>query len=172
MDNGRWTMDNGRWTMDNGQWTMDDGRWTMDDGQWTMDDGQWTMDDGILNYQIKITMAFKFEGLRVWQMAVDMSVTVHQLTKQFPKDELYVLTSQMKRATDSITLNIAEGSQGQSDAEQKKFLGYALRSAIEVVCALHLAQRRDLIDQTQFNSTIEQITALIKSIQAFRNAIK
>jgi four helix bundle protein len=117
-------------------------------------------------------MAFKFEELRVWHMALDMSVAIHRLTEQFPKDELYILTSQIKRAADSIALNIAEGSQGQSDAEQNKFLGYALRSAIEVVCALHLALRRELIDQEKFNSTYEQLTALIKSIQAFRNAIK
>jgi four helix bundle protein len=116
-------------------------------------------------------MAFKFEDLRVWQMAIDMSVTIHKLTNQFPKDELYILTSQMKRATDSIALNIAEGSQGQSDAEQNKFLGYALRSAIEVVCCLHLAHRRNLIDQSMFNSTYDQLTVLIKSIQAFRKSI-
>lgn len=117
-------------------------------------------------------MAFKFENLRVWQMAIDMSVNVHQLTLIFPKEELYILTSQIKRATDSIALNIAEGSQGQSDAEQNKFLGYALRSAIEVVCCLHLAYRRNLIDQSQFNLTYEQLTVLIKSIQAFRKSIK
>lgn len=117
-------------------------------------------------------MAFKFEDLRVWQMAIEMSVAVHQLTLTFPKEELYVLTSQMKRATDSIALNIAEGSQGQSDGEQNNFLGYALRSAIEVVCCLHLAKHRNLIDQSQFNLIYEQLTILIKSIQSFRKSIR
>jgi four helix bundle protein len=116
-------------------------------------------------------MAFKFEGLRVWQMSIDISVTIHQLTLKFPKEELYVLTSQMKRSADSVALNIAEGSQGQSNAEQNKFLSYALRSAIELVCCLHLAIRRELINQDDFDSTYEQLTILIKSIQAFRKAI-
>jgi len=55
-------------------------------------------------------MAFKFERLIVWQKALELSARIHDLTRTFPKDELYVLTSQIKRAADSIALNIAEGS--------------------------------------------------------------
>ncbi|MDB5014359.1 MAG: four helix bundle protein [Daejeonella sp.] len=78
-------------------------------------------------------MAFKFEKLKVWQKAVDLSDNIDKLTKQFPKDEIFILTSQIKRAADSVSLNIAEGSTGQSNPEFRKFLGYALRSNIEVV---------------------------------------
>ncbi|MBS1935281.1 MAG: four helix bundle protein, partial [Bacteroidetes bacterium] len=60
-------------------------------------------------------MSFKFERLIVWQKAVELSDIVNQLTKNFPKDELFVLTSQIKRAADSVSLNIAEGSTGQSN---------------------------------------------------------
>lgn len=91
-------------------------------------------------------MSFKFEKLIVWQKAVDLSSDIHDLTKTFPKDELFILTSQIKRAADSIALNIAEGSTGQSNPEFKKFLGYALRSNIEVVSCLYLAKRRSLIE--------------------------
>lgn len=73
-------------------------------------------------------MAFKFEQLKIWQLAVDMSFEIHELTRSFPKEELFILTAQIKRAADSISLNIAEGSTGQSNAEQKKFLGYSQRS--------------------------------------------
>jgi len=66
-------------------------------------------------------MSFKFEKLLVWQMAVGLSIDVHNMTKAFPKDELYILTSQIKRASDSVVLNIAEGSTGQSNAEFNKF---------------------------------------------------
>jgi four helix bundle protein len=72
---------------------------------------------------------------------------VHNLTGCFPKEEMFALTSQMKRAFDSILLNIAEGSTGQSDLEQLKFLGYSLRSALEVVNCLYLAVRRNYISQ-------------------------
>ena len=60
-------------------------------------------------------MAFKFEKLVVWQKALDLTKDIHDMTSSFPKDEVYVLSSQMRRATDSIALNIAEGSTGQSN---------------------------------------------------------
>lgn len=75
----------------------------------------------------------KFEDLRVWQKALELTVTVHNLTRTFPKEEMFILTSQIKRATDSIALNIAEGSTGNSNAEFNKFLQMANRSAIEVI---------------------------------------
>ena len=78
-------------------------------------------------------MPFLFEKLIVWQKAVDLSDYVDQMTKTFPKDELFVLTSQIKRAADSVSLNIAEGSTGQSNAEFNRFLSIALCSDIEVI---------------------------------------
>ncbi len=90
-------------------------------------------------------MGFKFEKLIVWQKAVDLSDVVNQVCKEFPKDELYVLTSQIKRAADSVSLNIAEGSTGQTNPEFNRFLGIALRSAIEVVSCIYLAKRRTII---------------------------
>lgn len=68
-------------------------------------------------------MSFKFEKLIVWQKAVELSYNVHELTRSFPKEELFILTGQLKRAADSVSLNIAEGSTGQSNPEFNKFLG-------------------------------------------------
>jgi len=68
-------------------------------------------------------MAFRFEDLQVWQKALDLCEDINRLTKSFPKDEIYVLTSQIKRAADSVVLNIAEGSTGQSKAVFKVFFG-------------------------------------------------
>lgn len=116
-------------------------------------------------------MAFKFEKLKVWQKAIDLADDVDKLTRTFPKEEIYVLTSQMKRAADSISLNIAEGSTGQSNAEFKRFLNYALRSDIEVVNCLHLAIRRGYISKEIFDKfygnceeILAMISALIKSL--------
>jgi len=95
-------------------------------------------------------MSFKFEKLKVWQKAVDLATNVHELTKTFPKEELFILSGQIKRAADSVSLNIAEGSTGQSNAEFNKFWGYALRSNIEVVGCLYLTQKRSLIDEESF----------------------
>lgn len=90
-------------------------------------------------------MSFKFEKLEVWKKSLELSIDADKLSKTFPKEELYILTSQMKRAADSVVLNIAEGSTGQTNAEFKQFLGYAIRSAIEVVACLHIGKERKLL---------------------------
>ncbi|SDS26656.1 four helix bundle protein [Mucilaginibacter mallensis] len=117
-------------------------------------------------------MSFKFEKLLVWQKAVDLSSDIHTLTKTFPKDELFVLTAQIKRAADSVSLNIAEGSTGQSNAEFNKFLGYALRSDIEVVGCLYLAQKRDLIKEDTFRKLYQQCEEIFVMLNSLRNTLK
>lgn len=113
-------------------------------------------------------MAFKFEQLLVWQKAIDLTGVVHELTLKFPKDELFILTSQIKRATDSIALNIAEGSTGQTNPEFKKFLSYAVRSAIEVVSCLHIGRRRNLISEQDFENIYIKIEEILKMLQALK----
>jgi four helix bundle protein len=117
-------------------------------------------------------MAFKFEKLKVWQKAVELSADISDSTKKFPKGELYVLTAQIQRAADSISLNIAEGSTGQTTPEFKKFLGYSLRSAIEVVCCIFLAKHRKIMEVDEFDVYYKRLTELIISIQALRNSLK
>jgi four helix bundle protein len=119
-----------------------------------------------------LIMAFKFENLRVWEKAVELSGDISDSVKKFPKEELFVLSAQIKRATDSISLNIAEGSTGQTTREFNRFLAIALRSAIEVVGCLYLAKRRCLMSIQEFNSFYEKLTELVKGIQALRNSLK
>lgn len=116
-------------------------------------------------------MAFKFENLLVWQKAVELSNSIDELTKQFPPDERYVLTTQIKRAADSVSLNIAEGSTGQSNKEFSRFLGIALRSAIEVVTCLYLGKGRRLITEKDFSARYNQLTEIIKMTQGLRNSL-
>jgi len=117
-------------------------------------------------------MAFKFEKLIVWQKAVDLSDQVNLITRHFPKDEIYILTSQIKRAADSISLNIAEGSTGQSTLEFKKFLGYALRSDVEVVGCLHLAKRRKYLSDEEFRELYSECEKILMMIIALKNSLK
>src|ERR1700740_948906 len=106
-------------------------------------------------------MSFKFEKLIVWQKAVELSADVNELTRKFPKEELFILSTQIKRAADSVSLNIAEGSTGQSNAEFNKFLGYALRSNVEVVGCLYLAQKQNLIEQPNFSKIYAQCEEIL-----------
>ncbi|MES2429461.1 MAG: four helix bundle protein [Bacteroidota bacterium] len=117
-------------------------------------------------------MPFKFEKLGIWKLAIDLADDIHRLTRVFPKEEIFSLTSQMKRAADSISLNIAEGSTGQSDLEQNRFLGYAQRSALEVVNCLYLAIKRKYIDQKEFDKFYSDLERLIIKIQALKKYIK
>src|SRR5205809_4353326 len=117
-------------------------------------------------------MAFKFEKLIVWQKSLDLSDEVNQLTKTFPKNEIYVLASQIKRAADSVALNIAEGSTGQSNAEFKRFLGIALRSDIEVVSCIFIAKRRDIINKEDFEKIYRMCEEILIMINALRNSLK
>jgi four helix bundle protein len=62
-------------------------------------------------------MHFKFEKLIIWQKAMDLGESIFRLSYKFPKDEIFNLSSQIRRAVDSIALNISEGSIGQSNPE-------------------------------------------------------
>lgn len=117
-------------------------------------------------------MAFKFENLRVWQLALDLTADIDELTKAFPPDERFVLSTQIKRAADSICLNIGEGSTGQTDKEFAKFLGYSIRSGIEVVSCLYVGKRRNIISEEQFSKLYMQTEDLIIKIQALRKGLK
>jgi len=106
------------------------------------------------------------------EVSNELADDVHNLTRSFPKEEMFSLTSQMKRAADSISLNIAEGSTGQSNPEQLKFLVYSQRSGLEVVNCLYLAIRRNYISQEDFDKYYTELERLIVKIQAFKNSIK
>lgn len=84
---------------------------------------------------------------------------------------MYILTNQIKRASDSIALNIAEGSTGQSNAEFRQFIGYSLRSAIEVVACLFIGRKRNIITEDQFTDFYDNLTEIIKMLQALRKAL-
>ena len=115
-------------------------------------------------------MAFRFESLQVWQIALDLDDRINQLTKSFPKEEIYVLTSQIKRAADSVVLNIAEGSTGQTKPVFKVFLSYAIRSAIEVVSCLFIAKKRNYVTDEQFQIFYNEYETLVKMITALKNS--
>ena len=117
-------------------------------------------------------MPFKFEKLLVWQKAVDLSDIVHHLVRSFPKEEIYILTSQIKRAADSVSLNIAEGSTGQTNPEFKRFLGMALRSDMEVVGCIFLAKRRGYIKTDDFEKIYKLCEEILLMINSLRRALK
>lgn len=114
---------------------------------------------------------FKFEKLHIWQDAMVLGEEIDSLTDDFPKKELYNLSSQIRRAIDSVALNISEGSIIQSKPEFRKFLGYSSRSLAEVVTCLHKANIRKYIPIENFEKLYMDCYKLMNMIIAFRNKI-
>ncbi|MGI9550179.1 MAG: four helix bundle protein [Aurantibacter sp.] len=120
---------------------------------------------------MKLYKKFKFEKLIIWQNAMTMGEDVDKIVESFPKKEMYNLSSQIRRATDSIALNISEGSIVQSKPEFRKFMGYAIRSLAEVVSCFYKARNRKYITEEVFDSKYEEAFNLMNMMIAFRNKI-
>lgn len=116
-------------------------------------------------------MKFKFEKLIIWQKAMDFGEVLFDESKKFPKEELFNLVSQLRRAADSIALNIAEGATGQSNPEFHRFMGYAMRSLAEVVACLHKAHRRGYITSEEFESNYDEAYNMMNMMAAFRSKL-
>jgi four helix bundle protein len=117
-------------------------------------------------------MAFKFEQLDIWQQSLDYIDIIYNIAAQLPEDERFNMCSQVTRAATSINLNIAEGSTGQTDAEQARFLGLALRSLIETVVCQHIIHRREwLHNTTLLRQAYLEAGALAARIQTMRKTI-
>ena len=117
-------------------------------------------------------MPFKFEKLEVWQLALDYIDLVYDIAGQLPRSEEYNLKSQIVRAATSVALNIAEGSTGQTDAEQARFLGLAIRSLIESIACQHIINRRKLLhDASPLREAYRQAETLVAKLHTLRRTI-
>ena len=116
-------------------------------------------------------MKFKFEKLTIWQNAMDLGEEVVKLADSFPKKEIFNLSSQIRRAVDSVALNISEGSIGQSNPEFRRFMGYSIRSLAEVVTCLHKAMRREYITNQEFDKYYNDSFNLMNMMVAFKKKI-
>jgi len=120
-------------------------------------------------------MAFKFEKLEIWQQSLDYAELAYEIADQLPVAERYNLSDQLRRASTSISLNIAEGSTGQTDKEQSRFLGIALRSLIETVACIHLIKKRNYCKteeaRKRLNNLYKEANVLAARIQAMRNSL-
>ena len=115
---------------------------------------------------------FKFEKLIIWQKAMDFGETIDTLALSFPDREKFNLASQICRAADSIALNISEGSIGQSNPEQRKFIGYSIRSLAEAITCLFKAKRRNYLKEAKFIKLYNEAFHLMNMTSSFRKNIK
>lgn len=118
-----------------------------------------------------------FKELRVWAKAHELTVSIYIATRAFPKDEMYGLTSQVRRSAASIGANIAEGCGRHSDGEMTRFLQIARGSASETEYHLLLAKDLGLLSESDFRKTEQKLvevqrmlTALVQKVQPARRA--
>jgi four helix bundle protein len=110
-----------------------------------------------------------FRDLKVWEKAHSLTLEVYKITKNFPKEELYGLTSQMRRSSSSIATNIAEGCGRNSAADFARFLQIAIGSASELEYQIQLGYDLEIISNEDFsklpNGVIQIKKMLTKYIQ-------
>lgn len=113
---------------------------------------------------------FKFEDLNVYKKAMVFGEIVNEQVKTFPREERFELTSQFKRASDSIALNIAEGS-GGTDKQFHNYLGNAWHSAHECVSCSSKSFLRKYINRDQNEINRKNLSELTKMISSLRSVI-
>jgi four helix bundle protein len=113
----------------------------------------------------------KYRELKVWQRVMAFTVAIYAESRTWPADERFGLISQIRRATTSIPLNIAEGAGDDSNEEFRRFLRYSLRSTYEVMTAIDIAQGLDFSPQercgalmTEANEIAAMLVGLMKSL--------
>ena len=114
----------------------------------------------------------RFKNLLVYQKSLDYFNNVRKCVRKFPKDELFGLTSQWRRAADSIVLNIAEGAGNSSKTEYARFLDISIRSAFECLGCLDIALRAEYINKTEFDNFSIQTNELIAMLHGLKKSIK
>ena len=117
-------------------------------------------------------MAFRFEGLEIFHCAVEFSVEVHDSVKKFPPEERFDLTSQARRAANSIVLNIAEGSGRGTKKDFSHFLDVALGSTFETVACFFIAEKQSYVSKQDLEKIKKEAESLGKKINAFKRTLR
>jgi four helix bundle protein len=116
-------------------------------------------------------MSFKFEKLPVWHRAVILTDAVNGIAKNFPKEEEAVLSPQIRRAANAISIYIAHGSTDKDSFEFIDCLDHALRSTAEVVACIFLARRRKYIEEKDFNKIYNMCETILGMLNTLRLSV-
>ena len=114
---------------------------------------------------------FRFEKLEVWQEARAVNKTVYRLTRKFPRDEMFAMTSQIRRASISVSSNIAEGSGRNSDKDFAHFLEQSYGSVMEVASVFYLAFDEGYVTEAELNQLLDELERLAKRTASLNRSL-
>ena len=120
---------------------------------------------------MKISMR-DFKKFEVWQLSHQITLKIYTSTKTFPKEEIFGLTSQIRRSFASIGYNISEGSGRNSDKEFANFINIALGSSNEAENQLILAKDLEYINESDYRDLLEELTVLKKKLVSLWNKLR
>jgi four helix bundle protein len=113
-----------------------------------------------------------YQELKIWQEGRKLVKSIYLMTANFPKEEIYGLTSQIRRAAISIPSNIAEGTGRNSDKEFQRFLDYAMGSLFELETQIILSHDLNYITLEEFEIVHLEVKSLIRMIVKFKSILK
>ena len=113
---------------------------------------------------------YGFEKLEVWKNSITLAKLVYNITANFPKNETYGLTSQIRRAIVSVSSNIAEGSSKNSYKDQARFSEMAYGSLLEVLNQLIISYELEYINEECYIECRNQIEVLSRQLNAYKNS--
>jgi len=113
-----------------------------------------------------------FRDLIVWQKAMDLVVTVYEITETFPQSEMYGLTSQIRRAVIAIPSNIAEGYLRRHTKEYAQFINVAYASGAELETQLEISFRLHYISQSKYQEILEKIVEVMKMLNKLERVLR
>ncbi|MCD9854098.1 four helix bundle protein [Epilithonimonas sp. JDS] len=113
-----------------------------------------------------------FKELIVWQKSINLVTEIYRITEKFPSNEIYGLTSQLRRASVSVPSNIAEGNTRRSKADYLQFLRIARGSCSEIETQIIISKNLGFIDDTIFETLNFNIIEISKMINGLINSLK
>jgi four helix bundle protein len=117
-------------------------------------------------------MKHNFKNLNIWKLSVDLTNEIYNLTDNFPKSELFGLTSQIRRCSVSVASNIAEGSSRSSNKDFNRFLEISLGSLYELQTQIIISANRNYFETSKLEIIENKIEELQRMISGFQKTLK
>jgi len=114
---------------------------------------------------------YPFEKLEIWRLAQGIILSTYGVARRLPRDELFGLVGQLRRAAVSVALNIAEGRAADSDAEFRRFLGISERSLVEVIACLRVCVTLGYVTSAKADALSADCDVLQAKIRSFRRRL-